>query len=107
MINAPILPGILYAHDISYALHHTDDIAFSRAVGTDGADILVRYHTALAAIPDLISQIYHSLSKMMDILRMTVRVQDDRYTPFNFQYRSPYTAAATYARYRTAIHHIF
>ena len=68
MIYTVILPGILYAHHITHALHHADQIVVTRPVGTYGTHLIVRYHTALTAIFHLIPQVDYSLGEMMNIL---------------------------------------
>jgi hypothetical protein len=45
-------------------------------VRTYGTDLVIRYHTALPAVLDIISQIDYSLSEMMDIfLRLLKKVK--------------------------------
>ena len=59
MIHAMILSRILYAHDITHALHDTYQIMVPRAVRTYRTHIIIRDHHALTAISHLIPQAHY------------------------------------------------
>ena len=59
MIHTMILSRILYAHDITHALHDTYQIMVPRAVRTYRTHIIIRDHHALTAISHLIPQAHY------------------------------------------------
>ena len=73
VVEAVVLPCILYAEYIAKALHHAHCGPVAGIVTADGADAVVAYHIAVGAIPHSGAHIADSRGKPLDIGRGLVQ----------------------------------
>jgi hypothetical protein len=67
MIHTMILACILNAHDIPDTLDDAYGAVVTGMVGTDRADLFVRYHHTLAAILHIITEMIYRRREMMHV----------------------------------------
>ena len=69
MVNTVVLAGGLDAHYVTDALYNANQRLIPFSIGTDGANLAVRYHLAALAIADVVAECVHGVREMMDVLR--------------------------------------